>query len=78
MGMIEGNRRGRVVVRDASHRHCLPNAMSWLPVRLTNTDGTDAAEGAYYIRLGPDWFLQEAIVEAADCEIALQRLKNDH
>ena len=48
VGMTECKRQGRAVVRVASHRHRLPNVMSWLPVRLTNTDGTDAAEGAYF------------------------------
>ena len=77
VGMIEGKRKKRVVVRVASHNHCLPNAMSWLQVHLANTDGTDAAEGYYYISFGSDWFPQEAIVEAGTSEIPLQRLNAD-
>ena len=77
VGMIEGKRKGRVVVRVASHNHCLPNAMSWVQVHLTNTDGTDAAEGAYCIRFGPNWFPQEAIVDAGISENPLQRLNAD-
>ena len=46
-------------------------------VHLTNLDGTDAAEGLYYIRFGSDWFPQEAIVEAGISEIPLQRLNAD-
>ena len=52
----------------------MPNAISWVQVHLTSIDGTDAAEGLYYIRFGPGWFPQEAIVEAGISEISLQRL----
>ena len=55
----------------------MPNAISWVQVHLTNLDGTDAAEGLYYIRFGPDWFPQEAMVEAGISEIPLQRLNAD-
>ena len=55
----------------------MPNAISWVQVHLTNLDGTDAAEGLYYIRFGSDWFPQEAIVEAGISEIPLQRLNAD-
>ena len=75
--MIEGKRKNRVVVRVASHSHCLPNVMSWKEVHLTNTDGTDAAEGLYYVRFGSDWFPPEVIVEAGISEIPLQRLNAD-
>ena len=51
VGMIEGKRKNRVVVRAASHNQSLPNAISWVQVNLTNIDGTDAAEGLYYICL---------------------------
>ena len=51
--------------------------MSWVQVHLTNTDGTDEAEGLYYIRFGSDWFPQEAIIEAGISEIPLQRLNAD-
>ena len=71
VGMIESKGADRVVVRVASHRHRLPDAMSWLKVRLTNMDGTDAAVGAYYVRVGPECFSQEAIVEAGVSEIPL-------
>ena len=54
VGMIEGKRKNRVVVRAASHDQSLPNAISWVQVHLTNIDGTDAAEGLYYIRFGYD------------------------
>ena len=40
-------------------------------------DGTDAAKGSYYVRFGPEWFPQEAIVEAVVSEIPLQRLNED-
>ena len=62
--MIEGKEADRVIVRVASHRHRLPDAMSWLKVRLTKMDGTDAAKGSYYVRVGPEWFPQEAMIEA--------------
>ena len=45
VGMIEGKRKNCVVVRAASHNQSLPNGISWVQVRLTNIDGTDAAEG---------------------------------
>ena len=67
--MIEGKRKNRAVVRVARHNHRFPNAMSWVQVHLTTTDGSDAAEGLYYIRFGSDWFPQEAIVEASISEI---------
>ena len=70
-------KKNRVVVRATSHNQSLPNAISWVQVHLTNIDGTDAAEGLYYIRFGPDWFPQEAIVEAGISEIPLQRLNAD-
>ncbi|MEP5240886.1 MAG: hypothetical protein ABJQ38_18205 [Flavobacteriaceae bacterium] len=34
-------------------------------------------KGQYYIRFGPNWFPQEAIVEAGVSEIPLQRLNSD-
>ena len=70
-------KKNRVVVRGTSHNQSLPNAISWVQVYLTNIDGTDAAEGLYYIRFGPDWFPQEAIVEVGISEIPLQRLNAD-
>ena len=75
--MIERERKNRAVVRAASHNQSLPNAISWAQVHHTNIDGTDAAEGLYYIRFGSDWFPQEAIVEAGISEIPLQRLNAD-
>ena len=51
--------------------------MSWVQVHLTNSDGTDEAEGLYYIRFGSDWFPQEAIIEAGISETPLQRLNAD-
>ena len=75
--MIEGKGADRVVVRVASHKHRFPDAMSWLKVRLTKMDGTDAAEESYYVRFGPEWFPQEAVVEAGVSEIPLQRLNED-
>lgn len=45
IGMLGGKGADRVVVRVASHRRRLPDAMSWLKERLTSIDGTDAAEG---------------------------------
>ena len=77
VGMIEGKRKNRIVVRAASHNQSLPNAISWVQVHLTNIDGTDAAERLYYIRFGSEWFPQEAIVEAGISEIPLQRLNAD-
>ena len=67
------------MVRAARHNQSLPNAISWVQVHLTNIDGTDAAEGLYYIRFGfgSDWLPQEAIVEAGISEIPLQRLNTD-
>ena len=32
IGMVEGQGKGKIVLRVASHRHRLPNAMSWLKV----------------------------------------------
>ena len=77
VGMIEGKGTDRVLVCVASHRHRLPDAMSSLKVRLTKKDGTDAAKGSYYVRFGPEWFPQEAIVEAGVSEIPLPRLNED-
>lgn len=37
---------------------------TWTPVELTNADGTGAAAGSQYIRLGGEITLGEAIVEA--------------
>ena len=74
---MERKRKGRVIVRVASPNHKLPNAMSWLLVRLTNGDGTEAERGAYYIRFGPEWFLQEAIVEEGISENPIRRVKGD-
>ena len=70
-------KKNRVVVRAASHNQSLPNAISWVQVHLTNIDGTDAAEGLYYIRFGSDWFPLEAILDAGISEIPLQRLNAD-
>ena len=75
--MVEREGKGRVIVCVASHNHKLPNAMSWLLVRFTNADGTEAEKGAYYIRFGPGWFPQEAIVEAGISEIPIRRVKED-
>ena len=71
IGMIEKQGKDKVVPRVASHRHRLPNAMSWLKVCLTNSDDTNAEEGSYYIRFGPEWFPQEAIVESGFSEIPI-------
>lgn len=50
--MIESKGNSSLVVRVASHTYRLPSAMSWLTVSLANTDGSDAAGGAYecYVR----------------------------
>ena len=64
----------QVVVRIANHKYRLPEAMSWVKICLTNIDGTPATQGQYYIRFGPNWFPQEAIVEAGISEIPLQQL----
>ena len=77
VGMIKGKRKNRVVVRAATHNQSLPNAISWVQVHLTHFDGTHAAEGLYYIRFGPGWFPQEAIVGAGISEIPLQRFNAD-
>ena len=58
VGMIEEKSGSRVVVRVASSNYKLPNAMSWVRVALTKTDGIAAPAGCYYIRFGEDWFPQ--------------------
>ena len=75
--MIEGKRNNRALVRAASRDQSLPNSISWVQVHLTNVDGTDAAEGLYYIRFGSDWFPQKAIAETGISEIPLQILNAD-
>ena len=77
VGMIESKRKKRRLVRDASHNQSFPNGISLVQVHLTSIDGTDAAEGLYYIRFGSDWFPQEAIVETGISQISLQRLNAD-
>ena len=77
VGMVEREGKGRVIVCVASHNHKLPNAMSWLLVSLTNADGTEAEKGAYYIRFGPEWFPQEAIVDSGISEIPIRRIKDE-
>ena len=72
--MIEEKSGRRVVVRVASSKYQLPNAMSWARVALTKTHGTAAPASSYHIRFGEGWFPQEAIVEEGVSEIPLKRL----
>ena len=51
--------------------------MSWLQVSFTNADGTKAEKGAYYVRFGPEWLPQGAIVEAGVSEVPIQRVNDD-
>ena len=75
--MIEEKSGSRVFVRVAGSKYWLPNAISWVRVALTKTDGTTAPAGSYYIRFGEGWFPQEAIVEAGVSEIALKKLNEE-
>ena len=74
VGTIDEKNGSRVVVRVASSKHRLPNAMSWVRVASTKPDGTAAPAGSYYIRFGEGWFPQEDIVEAGVSETPLKRL----
>jgi len=59
-----------VVVKSNGSRRWLPNAMSWVEVKLTNLDGSDAAVCA----IREKWFPQEALVENGTTEIPLRRV----
>ena len=74
IGMIEEKSGSRVVVRVASSKYRLPNAMFWVRVALTKSDGTAAPAGSHHIRFDEGWFPQEAIVETGVSEIPLKRL----
>ena len=63
-GMIEEKSGSQVVVHVASSKYRIFNAMSWVRVALTKTNGTATPACSYYIRFRESWFPQEAIVEA--------------
>ena len=62
------------MVKSVGKRRWLPNAMSWVKVRLTNEDGTEAQKGTYRVEFGDKWYPQEALVDAGESEIPLRRV----
>ena len=69
VGLVEPSSSMAVVAGFAGKRSRIPNAMSWVKIDITNTDGTKAADGMYYIRFNKGWLPREAIVEAGTSEI---------
>ena len=63
-GWVEPRSKATVVAR-FSGTHCIiRNATSWVKIDVTNTNGTAAADGMYYIRFKEGWLPREAVVEA--------------
>ena len=69
VGLVEPSSSTAVVARFAGKRGRIPNAVSWVKIDITNTDGTKAADGMYYIRFNKGWLPREAVVEAGTSEI---------
>lgn len=48
--------------------------MSWVKVKLTNPDGSDAAPGTYRVQFEKHWYPREALVENGTSEIPMRRI----
>ena len=69
VGLVEPSSSTAVIARFAGKRSRIPNAVSWVNINITNTDGTKAADGMYYIRFNKGWLPREAVAEAGTSEI---------
>ena len=72
VGLVELCKGDTVVARFTGNPCRLPNAMSWVKIEITNTDGTQASDGMYYIRFHKGWLPWKAVVEAGASEIPLR------
>ncbi len=71
--IMESPLHGVVVLRFAGDACTLPGALSWVTVSLTNSDGTAAEEGLYYVTFLDGWSPSKLVVEAGVTDIPLQR-----
>ena len=69
VGLVEPHSSTTVVARFSGKRNKIPDATSWVKIDITNTDGTAATDGMYYIRFNKGWLPREAVVEAGTSEI---------
>ena len=69
VGLVEPSSSTAVVARFAGKWRRIPIAVSWVKIDITNTDGTKAADGMYYIRFNKGWLPRGAVVEAGTSEI---------
>lgn len=78
VGLVESRKGDTVVVRFSRSRCRFPNSMSWVKIEITNTDGTKASDGVYYIRFNKGWLPRVAVVEASTSKLPSRLREINH
>ena len=66
--LVEPSSSGTLVNHFSGGRSRIPNALSWVKIGITSTDGTKAVDGMYCTRFNKGWLPREAVVEAGTSE----------